>query len=309
MGTFVEYTVLAEDSITARKAVDRAHEEVRRIDRLLWEEDSGGDIFVFNTSISGSMVSRETFDFLQRSSSYSQTSKGAFDMTIGPALALYHFGDPNGYPPESAMVSQQTLLVGIDGIILTNVRSDSGYVGKSSRDITLAVGGVAKGYAVDRAIAVLRANGVRNALVNAGGDLYCLGTSPAGAWRIGIRDPRARNEVSAVLLLSNKAVATSGDYEQYFEHNGIRYHHILDPKTGWPARTSMSSTVIAATAEKADAMATAMFVLGPLEGISLANSLSGIEAMIIDTSGVTFLSEGMSSYLESEPAGRSGKAH
>jgi thiamine biosynthesis lipoprotein len=121
--------------------------------------------------------------------------------------------------------------------------------------------------------------------VNAGGDLYCLGDRTDGPWRVGIRDPDRGDEIVVVLNVADAAVATSGDYQRYFEYDGIRYHHILDPQTGRPARRARSATVIAPTAERADALATAAFVAGPDAGIQLLDGLENAEGMIIDLAG------------------------
>ena len=152
--------------------------------------------------------------------------------------------------------------------------------------MSLHLGAIAKGYAVDRAMAVLKKNGIRHALINAGGDLIVLGERKDGQpWSIGLQHPRQPEKLIASFKLPGKAVATSGDYQKYFMKDKTRYHHILDPANGRPARGVISCTVVAETVMDADALATAVFVLGPEKGMALVDSLDGVEAMLITESG------------------------
>ena len=160
----------------------------------------------------------------------------------------------------------------------------------------VSVGGIAKGYAVDRAVEELREHRVENALINAGGDLYCLGTNLGRPWRVGIRDPDEPIKVTATVDVTDGAVATSGDYQQYFDVDGPRYHHLLDPATGFPARRSRSATVITTgSTERADALATGLFIHGK-EGLDLFDGLPEVEALLIDSAGRRFQTSGWSSY-------------
>jgi len=163
----------------------------------------------------------------------------------------------------------------------------------------LDLGGIAKGFIVDRALSLLEGKDVQAAFLNAGGDIKVLGTKPDGSkWRVGIRDPHKKNEVKAVLLLDKGAVATSGDYERFFEQNGVRYHHIIDPKTGYPARGLSSVTVVAPNCLTADALSTAIFVLGLSEGLALLEKLPEVEGVFITEEGELFYSSGLEGKLE-----------
>ena len=157
------------------------------------------------------------------------------------------------------------------------------------------LGGIAKGYAVDNCIAILQGLGIRNALVTAGGDSRLIGDRWGRPWTIGIRDPRRENGVIALLPLVDVAVSTSGDYERYFEENGIRYHHIIDPKSGDSARELQSVTIIGPDATTTDALSTSVFVLGLAKGLELVNRLPNIDAILVDSAGSMHYSEGLES--------------
>lgn len=292
MGTVVEYTIVADSDSASRKAIEAAHAEIERVSSLLWEEDSTSAVYRLNRISDSMQAPDEVASFLNRSREYHSETRGVFNVSIKPALDLYRFDEQDPKPPTSADL--RTALPDVD---MTAWSVDaSGMVWKARPEISLAVGGVAKGYAVDRAVAVLKKEGVESAVVNAGGDLYCLGTNNGDAWRVGVRDPDDPSAVIEVLGITDAAVATSGDYQQYFEHDGVRYHHILDPKTGGPARKSRSATVIASTAEWADALATAAFILGAVEGVRLLDSL-GVDGLIIDSTGVIHSTSGLEAYL------------
>jgi len=299
MGTIVEYTIAAGghtagNETAGRDAVDFSHRELERISSLLWEGDSLSAIFQFNSSTDSAKVGSEVLAFLERSRQFHEDTHGAFDITIGPVLSLYDFSSEDAKPPATDAITDQLELVGIDGFR----RGIGGYVVKKRPDVSLAVGGVAKGYGVDKAVEVLRTLGVQGALINAGGDLYCLGTNNGRRWRVGIRDPDDQSSIIQVLHVSDEAVATSGDYQQFFMLDGVRYHHILDPTEGRPARGIRSATVIASTTEIADALATAAFILGSRRGIKLLEA-RGVNGLLIDSSGQWHQTDGLSKYFES----------
>jgi thiamine biosynthesis lipoprotein len=306
METVVEYTIShSGDDVTgidpergdpaAREAVELAHAEIQRISSLLWEGDSLSAVFQINASSDSVRVDSEVTDFLDRSIQYNEMSGGAFDITIEPVLSLYAFTSDDARPPPVDSIRLQLELIGIDGFHV----GDENYIVKSRPDVRLAVGGVAKGYGVDRAVEILRSRGITGAVVNAGGDLYCLGTNNGRPWRVGIRDPDDAEGVVRVLNVSDEAVATSGDYQRFFVVDGVRYHHILDPSTGKPARGTRSATVIAATTEMADALATAAFVLGAQRGIEMLEAV-GANGMLIDAAGQIHATRGLSEYLDAD---------
>lgn len=304
MGTVVDYTVVAVDRNTARDAVARAHDEMERVSRLLWEKDTLSVIFAFNLVRDGVEAPPEVAGFLERARSLASETGGAFDPTVKPVLDLYGFDRDAPRPPDQRAIDSSMRLVGYDRFRI----NDTGSVTKDVAGLTLTVGGVAKGYAVDRAVAALQRSGIRDAIVNAGGDLYCLGSRGGEPWRVGVRDPDDASAVAAVLQIRAAAVATSGDYQQYYDHSGIRYHHILSPFDGTPARGLRSATVVAASAERADALATALFVLGRSDGLKLVDSLPDAEGLVIDSAGTMHRTDGMARYIADDPSATSSRS-
>ena len=289
MDTVVAYTILAPSPTVALEAMQAAHQEVERVAALLWEEDPASDLYAFNRAQGRLAVSPEVFGFLTRARAYYDRTDGAFDVTIKPVLELYGFETERPAPPHPDTLRARLSAVGMARIDLSTplVLDKTGNPGAA-----VAVGGVAKGYAVDRAVQVLRDHGIRDALVNAGGDLYAMGTNNGRPWSVGVQDPDDAGAVIDTLYLSDQAVATSGDYQRYYVHDGVRYHHILDPRDGRPGRYARSATVVAATTEAADAYATALFVAGPSRGLALLATLPGVEGMVVDTAKVLHASPG-----------------
>lgn len=296
MDTVVEFTIVAKNAREAARVAHKAQKEIARIDSLFWEENSASPVYRWNHSVSGTPLPAEVVHLLQRAYHYYQISHGAFDITIKPVLDLYGFERENPRPPLPENLQEWLPFVGFSHIIFTR----NGQVIKQNKEVQIALGGIAKGYAVDRAVRILRQGGISAAIVNAGGDLYCLGNLKGRAWRVGIQHPRKAEEILGVLLLSDKAVATSGDYQRFYIFQGKRYHHILNPFSGRPVRTCQSSTVIAPTTEMADALATAAFVLGPKQGIAFLDSLPDVEGMIVDSVGQLHFTAHFQDYLSKE---------
>ena len=298
MDTVIDYTIFAESRDSARASMLAAQQEVERVSELLWEENERSEIYRFNHVNDTIRTTEEVYNLLTRAKEYYKTPDSTFDISIKPVLDLYNLAGDNPEPPSKEAVNQRLENV---GLYYLNVRQENGeyILEKDKSNLRLAVGGIAKGYAVDRAINVLKEQGIENALINAGGDLYCLGTKNGNPWKVGIQDPRNTNDLAEVLKISAEmAVATSGDYQRFYMHDEIRYHHILNPETGMPGRKSQSATIIAGNAEQADAYATALFLLGPIDGIRWVNNLTDIEGMVIDSSGTTYYSERFARLLE-----------
>jgi len=247
---------------------------------------------VYQLNQESKIVSAELAGLIQVALEVSAKSGGAFDPTVFPLLKLWGFYDSTGYDhklPSKEEIEEVLMFVDYRMIEIEadTIRLDL----KRAKGVDLS--GIAKGYAVDRAVEVLRREGVKTGLVDAGGDIFCFGERRIGwfvetfakaktRWSIGIRHPRSANpnETIGVIRVDSGAIATSGDYENYFEVDGIRYHHLMDPATGMPARGVISATVLAPTATQADAWATALFVLGE-EGITLLEGLEGFEGSIV----------------------------
>ncbi len=214
---------------------------------------------------------------LGKSRSVSELSQGAFDISVNPLLRLWKFFDENPQLPAAKEIESTLKLVNYQAIQVTDST-----IRFSEKGMSIDLGGIAKGYAVDRAMQVLKKHGIRDAMVNAGGDIGALSSSlTAGKRKVWIRHPRQRERLYGFFYVDEGSVATSGDYERFFFADSVRYHHILDPKTGYPARGCVSVTIYSSDATLADALATAVFVLGPEKGMDLIHRLNGIEGVIL----------------------------
>jgi thiamine biosynthesis lipoprotein len=290
MGTLVSISISNTDSEKANRSADLAFQEIRRIEQIMSTYLPESEISLINRSAGTDWqsVHPEILFVIQEALGYSRLSNGAFDITFKPLTRLWNF-EPESRPPDPGAVRELLNLVDFKAVLID--KEDRVLLKKPG--MAIGLGGIAKGYAVDRAMAVLEAQGITDAIINSGGDLRVIGRrTRKKRWRIGIQDPRNRDTVIETIDVSGGAVATSGDYEKYFIDQGIRYHHILNPKTGFPARGCRSVTVICPAAMMADAMATAVFVLGPEKGMELIRHLPDLEGMIVNNEGDIIKSEG-----------------
>ena len=287
MGTLVEITVpgvrTTAENEAAALAIQAALAEVARVDSLFsWRLPPP-------KQTPPAERARERREVLIMGLRVLRLSDGAFDPRVAPLVALWGFdGVTPRLPPPGAL----TLAVKR----LSDLGWPGGVADLEKVANLLHFGAWAKGYAVDRALAALRQQGMPAALVDAGGDVRGYGHR----WRVGVQHPRLPGAILAALEPGELAVATSGDYEQYFEQDGVRYHHLLDPRTGEPARLCQSATVLAASCALADALATAVFVMGPQDGLDLVEQLDGVECLIIDADGQRHDSSGLKRFLASD---------
>jgi FAD:protein FMN transferase len=279
MGTLVEISVIEKDEKLATTAIQKAFREIRRLENLMSIHIPDSEVSKINQAAGKDPVpvSKELMAVIQRSLFWSEKTAGAFDITIGPAQELWDFDAPS-------LPSKNAIADAIKKIDFRKIQLDEQNIFLPEKGMRLNLGAIAKGYAVDKAIDILKGNKIQSALINAGGDLKSIGKrSDQLNWRIGLQHPRNSESLLASFSISGNAVATSGDYQKYFEQDGKRYHHILDPKTGYPATTgSMSATVIAKNVMDADALSTAIFVLGSEKGIALLDSLNDVEGLIVN---------------------------
>lgn len=269
----------------AKAAVAEAVRVFDHVDTLMSAYRNTSDVARVNR-LAGSgwvTVSSETFSVLTSALAMARQSGGAFDPTIGPLVRLWGIGarkNPAVPRPDairSAMSKVSYRRVKVDPVARRVFLEEPG--------MALDLGGVAKGYAAGKAAEVLRRHGVKHGLIDAGGNIVAVGQHPEGRpWNVGIRNPRNTGAVLGMVTVSNMAVVTSGDYERYFILNGRRYHHILDPRTGYPAQGMRSVTIIAPSSMQADLMSTAVFVLGPERGLRFAGRFE-VDALIVDSSG------------------------
>jgi FAD:protein FMN transferase len=287
LGTVVNIQVSGEDEETASSAIEAAFNEIKRIEMLFSNHSNEGYVHRINNRIdSVIMVDTELYSLMKKSDSLYHLTGGAFDISLQQVVELWGFEDKPSLPGEAALRNVLNSC-GWDKVRLQNGK----YI--RSTGVKLNFGAVAKGYAVDRAVDMLKKHEIKRALVDAGGEIKTIGDG----WKVGIQDPNNQDGVLYVLDLKGMSTATSGDYEQYFEEDGIRYHHILDPSTGYPGRKCRSVTVISEENYYADGLATGVFIMGPDEGMKLIERTEGTEALIIDEHGKITMSSGFNNFL------------
>ncbi len=288
LGTRVRVELWHEDPAVAQTLLAAVMDEMRRVDRAFSSFRDDSELSELNRSAGAGWVSvsDEMLDLLVKSRQVSELTRGAFDITYASVGRYYDYRAERR--PDDA-----TLAAALEAINYRYVELDvrGGRVRYRHPNVYIDLGGIAKGHAVDRGIELLRVAGVGQASVAAGGDSRIVGDRRGQPWMVGIKHPRAVDEMAAVLPLVDTAVSTSGDYERFFEEDGVRYHHILNPATGDSARESMSVTVLGPEATFTDGLSTSVFVLGPEKGIELIDRLPGIDAIIIDAQGNLLFSE------------------
>lgn len=287
MGTMAEFAVVHRDRAEAHAAIDSAMAELLRVERLMTRFSESSDVGRANSLAATRpvAVSVATASVLQEALGWAEASEGAFDPAIGRAVRLWDVGNRTAPPPDDAV----RRLAGRGFYRALNLDTWLGepVVSFADPDVELDLGGIAKGYGVDRAAEALRRAGVTQALVNVGGDLYALGNAgDGGPWRIGIRLPEEPGRLAGELEVRDAAVATSGDYLQFFQHGGRRYHHLLDPVTGAPRLTAVRSlTIQADTCLAADAAATALYGMPRAEAERLLRVRAPNARLVSEISG------------------------
>ena len=276
MGTLVTVKLYG-DRESSQAAIEFGTAEIDRIESIMSHYSGVSELAMVESlaAISATVCSPELTRVIQRSQELASSSGGAFDITVGAFSRLWNFPDGNTVPAPAALQSAG------EKVDFRLVQLDGNRLRLQKAGMSLDLGAAAKGYAVDRAVMTFQRQGVTCGLIEAGGDIRYWGRKPDGSsWRVGIQHPWRPDEIIEVEDIGLSALATSGDYEQFFEFEGKRFHHILDPHTGYPARASTSATVWADNAMDADILATAAFVMGPFDAISWIESLARTEALI-----------------------------
>lgn len=294
MGTVIEITLIDDDEEAASKAALQAFQEIKRIEILMSRFLGSSDVTRINRSagVEWVKVSPETAEVIKKAKEISELSEGGFDITVGPLTELWRKAREKKIPPPAEEVKEKLDLVNFKNIEMDQERR----VFLKKRDMAIDLGGIAKGYGVDRAFDVLRSLGYKKLIVNAGGDLRAGGLKDNQPWSIGIQNPRESEKMLTRISVSNMAVATSGDYERFFIYEGKRYHHIFNPKNGFPTEGCQSVTIVAKDCITADALATAVFVLGPEKGYSLCQKLDGVDCLIVDKEGKIIISPNLKTW-------------
>src|SRR4030042_2580983 len=296
MDTLVTVTGVSNSKENAEKAIDAALAEIENLDRLLnfFSPESEVSHINKNAGISVIKVSPDMLDVLDMSLMVSKNTEGAFDVTIGPVITLYDFYKK--IKPEESVIKKNLSFVNYKDLIIDRNESTAFL---KRRGMLIDLGGISKGYAADKAVEVLKRKGIHAGLVSVAGDIKAFGLKPDGRpWKIGIRNPRIppnpplvkggeggfTDDIRATLELRALAISTSGDYERFFILDGKRYHHLLSPKTGYPAEECRSVSIITHRAVFTDAFATGVFTLGPEKGMKVLEKL-GFDGVIVDSQG------------------------
>ena len=285
MGSRFDITVVAKDPVEANKYIDLAINEITRIEQLISSWDSKSQTSEINRSagIKPVKVDSELFDLIQRGIGISKLTDGAFDISYASMDKIWKFDGSMTEMPSTDSIKASVAKVGYRNIILDN---ENNTVFLKLKGMKIGFGAIGKGYAADKAKNLLISKGVVAGIINASGDMNTWGKQPDGSeWKVAITNPMDKNKVFALLPINNGAVVTSGNYEKYVTFNDVRYTHIIDPRTGYPATGIISVTVFAPKAELADALATSVFVMGIEVGLNRIQQLPQVECIIIDDKG------------------------
>lgn len=291
--TLVSITAVSTSEAEARKAQDEAYRELDRLGRLLnfYADDSELAAINRNAGVGPVRVSPDTLEIVQAAIHAGRETEGGFDVTVGPLVRLWDF--KKQVLPTAADVAKRLPLVGYGNIVVDPAAST---VFLKKPGVQMDLGGILKGFAADKAVEVLKKNGIEDGIVAVAGDIKAFGRQPDGRpWNIGIQNPRQQGDDDALLAtvaLENQGISTSGDYQRYFIRDGVRYHHLLNPETGFPEGRCRSVTVVAAQAVLTDAFATGIFVMGPEKGIAVLERL-GMDGVIVAGNGKILMTKGM----------------
>jgi thiamine biosynthesis lipoprotein len=309
MDTLVTITVVSNSQDSAEKAIDSAFSEIEKLEKLtnFFSSESEVSLINKNAGISGVKVSPDILDIVEKALLVSEKTRGAFDVTIGPVMTIYDFYKK--IRPEQDTIKKNLPLVNYRGLIIDKNKST---VFLRKKGMLIDLGGIAKGYAADKAVETLKRNGIHSGLVSVAGDIKAFGLKPdKRPWKIGIRSPRIptnpslvkedkegfSDDIMATIELRDMAISTSGDYERFFILGGKKYHHLLSPKTGYPAEGCQSVSVITKNGVFTDAFATGVFILGPERGMKVLEKM-GFDGVIVDSQGKVHITPNIRGKIE-----------
>ena len=301
MGTLVFLTAVAPDKRLAHDAIEQGFAEIHRLEQILstWIPDS--ELSRINAAAGQRAVKAgpETMDLLEHSLEMARLTEGGFNIAIGPAVEAWNVSREGRIPTREELDATRRLM----DLSALHINKEAGTVYLARSGMRVDIGGIGKGYAADFAARVMREAGASAGVVAISGDMKTFGRLPDGQrFVFGIQHPRKENGITiGQLELEDEAVSTAGDYQRYFEKDGIRYHHILDPQTLQPARLSQSVTVVAQTGVLADGLDTGIFVMGSEKGMALLERLPGVEGVIVGADGTVSVSSGLQDRLQLSP--------
>jgi FAD:protein FMN transferase len=292
MHTIVTITVVTDSNEKANKAIEDSFSELDRIASLLNFYSGTSELSAINRNagIAPVKVSKETLELIDKSVYISKMTDGGFDVTVGSLVKLWDM--KKRIVPDKKSIDETKKNVGYENIVIDKTAST---IFIKKKGVSIDLGGIVKGYAADRVVETLQRHGIKSGIAQVGGEVRTFGKRPNGApWTVGIQNPRQKgggDEIIATIDVSDKALSTSGDYNKYFEKDGRRYHHLIDPKTGYPALNCGSATVLADNATTSDGFSK-LFVLGPEKGIVAAKK-AGVEVVFIDCNGDIAMTDGI----------------
>ncbi|MEM7401240.1 MAG: FAD:protein FMN transferase [Pseudomonadota bacterium] len=290
MGTTIRIEVWHEEPNLRQQGIDSVLEEMDRVNRLMSPYIEQSQLSKINqfAHVGPVEVDRDLFEVIKKSLEISELSDGAFDITYASVGHLFNYRKE--IKPNEDEIKQAKSYIDYKNVLLNEDQLTISYLKKG---VVIDLGGIAKGFAVDRSIQRLRELGIKHALVSAGGDTRLLGDRRGRAWLVGIRDPENKDEILVMLPLQDEALSTSGDYERYFVEDGVKYHHIIHPSTGKSANEVRSVSILAYDSMTSDALSTSVFVMGASKGLELLDQLEGIEGVIVDQNGKLYYSQGL----------------
>ncbi len=298
MGSAVHVSAWTADEPAAVAAIEKVFAEFDRLDALMSVWKPGSDVVRLNEAAGKTAVavSPEVREVLHASQELSRLTRGKFDVTFGALSGVWKFDhDLDGQIPNRSEIVSRLPLIDYQALQIDDA---AGTAGLARAGMKVHLGGIGKGYAIDRSVTILRESGVADFMIQSGGDLFLSGRRGDRLWRVGIQDPRGAPDTPfAAIEIADAAFSTSGDYERFFIRDGRRYHHILDPDTGEPAMRSRSVTIMAKTGTAADGLSTGVFILGAEEGMALIEKLPGVEGVIVTADNQVQLSSGLKGRL------------
>ena len=290
MGTVIRVEVWHERADVRQQGIDSVLEEMERVNRLMSPYIEESQLSKINQYAHEGPVEidPDLFEVIEKSLEISELSHGAFDITYASVGHLFNYRKE--IKPNEDEIEKAKTFIDYKNVILDKEQSTVSFL---KQGVKIDLGGIAKGFAVDQSINRLKEQGIKHALVSAGGDTRLLGDRRGRAWLVGIRDPENKEEVIAMLPLQDEALSTSGDYERFFVEDDVKYHHIIHPSTGKSASKVRSVSILAQDSMTSDALSTSVFVMGAAKGLELLNQLEGIEGVIVDQKGKLYYSQGL----------------
>lgn len=299
MGTIFDVTVIGDNEKAIEAVAVKAFDEIKRIDGLMSRYKEGSEVSLVNKNagIAPVKVGQELIEVLKEARKVSELSDGAFDVTIGPLTNLWAFDMGKDAVPPEEKIEELKRLVNYRKLKIDEAAST---VFLEEKGMMIDVGGIAKGYSVAKAMKVFEDAGIGNVIINAGGNLNLKGTKRGKPWKIGIQEPRDEKKLLGILNITDTSVSTSGDYQRSFIKDGVRYHHILDPKTGFPAKGLISATVVGKSNTSMDGFSSAVFILGAEKGAVFMKK-AGVEGVMVTEEGKVIITERLKGVFSQKP--------